>query len=105
MGGRPDSTLDQRNIVIWMQTVGMINMQLARHVQACECMMSSLTTKIRQTGSVRNRHHADRPRKTTMREDIDNVTLFRRYRFLSSARVSGLVRNSTGFVPKQFKYD
>ena len=52
-----------------MQTVGMINKQLARHFQACECMMSSLTTKMRQTGSVRNRYHADRPRKTT------NVTL------------------------------
>ena len=105
MGGRPDSTLDQRNIVIWMQTVGIINKQLARHFQVCECMISSLTTKIRQTGSVRNRHHADRPHKTTRREDIDNVTLFRRYRFLSSARGSGLIRNAMGFVPKQFKDD
>ena len=74
MGRRPDTTLDQRNIVIGMQTIGMINKQLARHVQACECTMSSLTTSIRQTGIVRNRYHADRPCKTTRREDIDNVT-------------------------------
>ena len=79
-----------------MQSVGMINNQLARHFKACECLMSSLTTETRQTGSVRNRHHSDRPRKTTRREDIDIVTLFRRYRFLSSARVPCLVRNATG---------
>ena len=30
-----------------------------------------------------------------MREDIDKVTSFKRHRFLSRARIPGLVRNST----------
>ena len=41
-------------------------------------------------------NHADRSRKTTRREDIDKVASFRRYRFLSRARIPGLVRNATG---------
>ena len=48
-------------------------------------MKSSLRTNIRQIGSVENLHHADRPHKTTRREDVDNVTSFRRNRFLSRA--------------------
>ena len=96
MGRHTDSSLNQRIIVIGMLTAGMMNKQIARHFQACECTISSLGTKIRQMGSVKNRHHADRPRKTTRKEDIDNVTSFRRNRFLSNARISGLVKNATG---------
>ena len=43
MGRRPDSTLDKRNIVIGMLTAGMMNKQVTRHFQACQCMISSLT--------------------------------------------------------------
>ena len=35
MGCRPDSTLGKRKIVIGMLTAGMMNMQIARHFQAC----------------------------------------------------------------------
>ena len=96
MGRRPDSTLGKRKIVIGMLISGMMNKQIARHFQACECRKSSLRTKIRQMGSVENRYHADRQRKITRREDIDNVTSFRRIRFFSRARIPGLVRNATG---------
>ena len=41
-------------------------------------------------------HHADRSRKTTKRTDIDKVTSFRRNRFLSRAKIPGLVRDATG---------
>ena len=74
----------------------MMNKQIASQFQACESKISGLRTKICQMGNVKNLHHADRPRKTTRREDIDNVTSFRRNRFLSSASLSGLVRNATG---------
>ena len=37
MGRHPDSTSYQRNIVIGMLTVGMMNKQVAQHFQACEC--------------------------------------------------------------------
>ena len=83
-------------IVIIMLTAGMVNKQIARHFQACECAISRLRTKICQINNVKNRHNADRPRKTTRIGDIDNVTSFRRNRFLSSARMPGLVRNATG---------
>ena len=96
MGRRPDSTLDRHNIATGILTVGMMNKQIARHFQACESTISGLRTKICQMDNVKNRNHADRPRKTTRREDIDNVTSFRRNRFLSSASSSGLVRNATG---------
>ena len=96
MGRRPDSTLGKRKIMIGMLNAGMMNTQIARHFQVCESTKSSLRTKIRQMGSVENRHHADRPRKITWREDIDNVTSFRRNRFLSRARIPGLERNAMG---------
>ena len=47
-------------------------------------------------GSVENRHHADRPSKTTRREDIENVTSSGRNRVLIRAIIPGLVRNATG---------
>ena len=96
MGHRPDSTLGKRKNVIGMLHADRMNKQIARCFQACECTKSSLRTNIPQMGSVVNWHHADRPRKTTRREDVDNVTSFRRNRFLSRARIPGLVRNATG---------
>ena len=96
MGRRPDSTLGKHKIVIGMLTDDMTNKQIIRHIQACESTISSLRTKIRQMGSVEIESHADRSRKTTRREDIDNTTSFRRYRFLSRLRLPGLVRNATG---------
>ena len=47
-------------------------------------------------GTTKIENHADRSRKTIRREDIDKVTSFRRNRFLSIARIPGLVRNATG---------
>ena len=41
-------------------------------------------------------NQTDRSHKTTSREDIDKVTSFRCNRFLSRARIAGLVRNATG---------
>ena len=92
----PGPTLGKRKIVIGMLTAGMMNKKIARHFQACECTISSLRTKVHQIGSVENRHHADRPRTTTGREDIDNAMSFRRNRFLSRARIPGFVRSATG---------
>ena len=92
MERRPDTMLDQRNIVIRMLIVGIMNKQSARHYQAYECSIS----KIRRMGSIKNLHPTNTPYKTTSREDIDNATSFRRNRFLSNARIPGLVRNATG---------
>ena len=52
-----DSTLGKRKIVIGMLhvTAGMMNKQIVRHFQACQSIISSLRTKIRQMGSVENR--------------------------------------------------
>ena len=55
MGRRPDSTLGKRKIVIRMLTAGMMNKQIVGHFQASESTISSLGTKIRQIGSVKNR--------------------------------------------------
>ena len=96
MGRRPDSTLGKRKIVIGILTAGMMNKQIVRYFQVCESTISSLRTKIRQMGSVENRKYADRSRKTTRREDIDKVTSFRHNRFLSRARIPGLIRNAPG---------
>ena len=96
MGRRPsDSMLNQRNIVIGMQTAGLMKKLIVRHFQAFECTIFNLRTKVPHTGSVKNRQHPYRPRKTTRREGIDNVTSFRRNRFLSSAKIPVLVRNAT----------
>ena len=96
MGRRPDSTLGKRKIAIGMLTAGMMNKQIVRHFQASASTISSLRNKIRRISSVENRKPCDRSRKTTKREDIDKVTSFRRNRFLSRARIPGLVRNATG---------
>ena len=71
-----------------MLTVGMMNKQIVRHFQACECTISSLRTKIRKMGSVKIEIM---PRKTTRR-----VTLFRRNRFVSTARMPGFLKNAKG---------
>ena len=94
MGCRPDSKVDQRNIVLWMLTSAMMNKQVALHLKACECMIYSLRTKFLQKGSIENRHHNDRPRIPTRKEDICNVTSSRRILILSSTRIPDLVRNS-----------
>ena len=94
MGHRPDSTLGKRKIMIGMLTAGMTNKHVVLHFQACESTISSLRAKICQLGSVEN--HADKSRKTTTKTYIDKVTSFRRNRFLSRARVPGLVRDATG---------
>ena len=107
MGRRLDSTLDQRHITIGMLTAGTMNKQIVRHFQVCECTISSLRTNICKMGSVKNRNHADRPRKTTRREDMDKVASFRRYRFVSSVRIPGLLRNAAEIriCVKTFKDD
>ena len=69
-----------------------MNKLIARHFQDFECTIFNLRTKAR----VKNRQHPYRPRKTTRRVDIDNVTSFRRIRFLSSVKIPGLERNATG---------
>ena len=81
MGRRPDSTLGKLKIVIGMRTTGMMNKQIARHLQACECTTNSLRTKICQ----KIENHAVKSRKTPRKENIENVTSFRRNRFLSRA--------------------
>ena len=108
MGRRPNSTLGKHNIVIRILTAGMMNKLITRHFKACECMVSSLRTIIRQMGTIENRNHADRLRKTNRIEDIDNVTSFKRNRFLSLPRLPGLVRNAMGTqisAKKQLKDD
>ena len=107
MGRRPDSMLSKRKIVIGMLTAGMINKQIVRDI----FKLVSLRYPVLEHRSVRwavskIENHADRSRNTTMREDIDKVTSFRRNRFLSRARLpTGLVRNATGlgFVPNSSK--
>ena len=83
MGSRPDSTLCKRKIVIGMLIAGMMNKQSVRHFQACDSTISSLRTRSVRWAVSKIENHADRSRKTTRREDIDNVTSFRRNRFLS----------------------
>ena len=96
LGRRPNSTLCKRKIVIGMLTANMMNKQIVRHFQACEFTIFSLRTKIRQMGSVKKKNQTDRSRKTTSREDIDKVTSFRHNRFLSIARIPGLVKKWHG---------
>ena len=96
MGRYPDPTLDQRDIVIGVLTAGMVNQQIVRHFQACECTISSLRTKICQMGCVKNHIMPIDHERHTRREDIDNVTSFRCNRFTSRTRMPGFVRNATG---------
>ena len=78
-----------------MQTAGQMNKQIVRHFRACENAISSLKTKICKMGSVKIKiiptDHVRPPG-----EDIDIVTSFRHYRFVSSAKILGLLRNATG---------
>ena len=86
MGRHPDPTLNQRNIVIGLLTAGLMSKLIANHFQAFEGTIFNQKTKIRHTGSVKNRQHPYIPRATNRREDIDNVTSFRRNGFLSSVQ-------------------
>ena len=96
MGRRTDSTLGKRKNVIGMLTAGMMNKQIVRHFQACESKISVLEPRSVRWTESKIENHADRSRKTTRRENIDMVTSFRRNRFLSRARIPGLVRNAPG---------
>ena len=96
MGRRPDSTLGERKIVIGMLSAGMMNKQSARHFQACELRYPVLEQVSIRWAESKIKNHVDRSRKTTNREDINNVTSFRRNRFLSRARIPDFVRNATG---------
>ena len=96
MGHRPGLTLDQRNMTIGISTAGMKNKEIVRHFQVSKSSISRLRTKFRQTGSVNDLPRTGRPRKTTRREDNYIVTSSRRDRFLSGAKIAGLVRNATG---------
>ena len=69
MGRRPDLTLDQRYMAIGMLTAGMRNKEVASHSQVSENTISHLSTKFRQTGSVKDVPRTGRPRKMTRRED------------------------------------
>ena len=94
IGRRPDSTLYKRKIVIGTLSASMINKHIARYFQACECTISSLRTKSVRLAVFKIENHAHRSHKTTSREDIDIVTSFRCTRFLSRARIPGLIRNA-----------
>ena len=94
MGRRPDSTLGK--IVIGMLTAGMMNKQIVRHFELLSLRYPVLEPRYVRLAVMEIENHADRLRKTTRREDIDKVTSFRRNRFLSRARIPGLVRNATG---------
>ena len=82
--------------MIGMLSAGMINKQTFRHFQACESTISSLRAKIRQTGSLKKSKTMPTDHVRPPGEDIDRMTSFRRNRFLSRARIPGLIRNVTG---------
>ena len=96
MGRRSDSTLGERKIVIGMLTAGMMNKQIVRYFQLVSLRYPVLEPRsvIWPVSKIVN--NADRSRKIARREDIVKATSFRRYRFLSRARIPGLVRNATG---------
>ena len=90
MRRRPDSTLDQRNIVIGKLNVGMFNKQVARHFQTCVCTIFSHRNKVPADGQCEKSTSCQQ----TRREDIDNVTSHKRNRLLSNTRIPDLVRNA-----------
>ena len=96
MGRRPDSTLGKRKIVIGMLTAGMMNKQIVTIFKLLSLRYPFLEPRSVGIAVSKIENHTDRSRKTTRREDIDKVTSFRRNRFLSRARIPGLVRNATG---------
>ena len=69
---------------------------VAQHFHVSERAISRLRTKYRQTGTIKERPHPGRPRKSTRCEDNFIVTSSGCNRFLSSTRIAGLVRNATG---------
>ena len=83
-------------MAIGMLTAGMRNREVASHFKVSESIISRLSTKFRQTGSVKDLPRTGRPRKTTRREGNYIVTSSRRDIFLSGAKIAGLVRNATG---------
>ena len=95
-GRRPDSTLGKRKIVIEMLTAGMMNNQILDILKLVSLRYPVLEPRSVRWAVSKIENHADRSRKTTMSEDIDKMTSFRRNRFFSRVRIHGLVRNATG---------
>ena len=93
---RPGMTFEQRERAIGMLTTGMSARDVARHFQCHESTISRLLNRFQQTGHVPDRSRSGRPRKTTPREDRFLTTSSRRNRFLSSRKLSRLLRNATG---------
>ena len=71
---------------------------VARHFQRHASKISRLLNRFQHTGNVADRSRSGRPRKTTPREDRFPTTSSRRNRFLSSRKLSRLLRNSTGTI-------
>ena len=96
IGRHPDSTLGEHKIVIGMLTADMMISKLLdifKLVSVRDPVLEPISVR-RAVSKIEN--HADRSRKTTRREAIDNMTSFKRNPFLSRARIPGLVRNATG---------
>ena len=93
---RTDSTLSKHKNVIRMITAGMMNKQIVRHFKLVSLRYPVLEPRSVRWAVSKIENHDDRSRKTTRREDIDKVTSFRRNRFLSRARIPGLVKCASG---------
>ena len=93
---RPEMTFEQRERAIGMLTAGMSATDVARHFQRHDSTISRLLNRFQQTVNVADQPRSGRPRKTTPREDRFLTTIFQRNRFLSSRKLSRLLRNATG---------
>ena len=89
-------TFERRERAIRMLTAGMSARDVARHDQWHESTISRLENRFQQTGNVADRPRSGRLRKTTPREDRFLTNSSRRNRFLSSRKLSRLLRNATG---------
>ena len=93
---RPGMTLKQCERAICMLTTSMSARDIAWHFQRHESMICRLLNRFQQTGNVADPPISGRPRKTTLREDLFLTTSSRCNRFLSSQKLSRLLRNATG---------
>ena len=89
-------TFEQRERAIGMLTAGTSARDVARHFQRHESTISRLLNRFQQTGNVADRPRSSRQRKTMPRGDCFLTTSFRRNIFLSSRKLSRLLRNATG---------
>ena len=92
---RPGMTFEQRERAIGMLTAGISARDVARHFQRHELTISRLLNRFQQAGNVADRPRSCRLRKTTPREDRFLTTSSGRNRFLSSRKLSRLLRNAT----------